>query len=90
MVRRSERCRRITDGTGVGGAGYRGRMDTTLVETQDGPSGAAMALATAIILGGTTYLALRYKRPIIRAATPLALTIGVRPLAKALTRLGVV
>jgi hypothetical protein len=64
-------------------------MDTTqVVETE--PSSRATAIATAILLGGTTYLALRYKRPIIRAATPLVLALGVRPLAKTLTRLGVV
>ncbi len=64
-------------------------MDTTVVESADEPSRTAMALATAIILGGTTFLGLRYKRPIVRAATPLALALGVRPLAKVLTRLGV-
>jgi hypothetical protein len=64
-------------------------MDTTTVAETE-PSGRAVAIATAIILGGTTYLALRYKRPIIRAATPLVLTLGVRPLAKVLTRIGVV
>jgi hypothetical protein len=61
---------------------------TTAVEVE--PSGRSIAIATAILLGGTTYLAIRYKRPIIRAATPLVLTLGVRPLAKVLTRLGVV
>jgi hypothetical protein len=62
-------------------------METAVVESE--PSGRSIALATAIILGGTTYLAIRYKRPIIRAVAPLALTLGVRPLAKVLTRLGV-
>jgi hypothetical protein len=62
-------------------------METAVVESE--PSGRSIALATAIILGGTTYLAIRYKRPIIRAVTPIALTLGVRPLAKVLTRLGV-
>ena len=61
---------------------------TTVAEVE--PSGRAIAIATAIILGGSTYLALRYKRPIIRAAAPLALTLGVQPLARVLTRLGVV
>ncbi len=64
-------------------------MDSTTV-TEVEPSGRAIAIATAIILGGTTYLTLRYKRPIIRAAAPLALTLGVQPLARVLTRLGVV
>jgi hypothetical protein len=64
-------------------------METSTVAEVE-PSGRAVAIATAIILGGTTYLALRYKRPIIRAAAPLALTLGVQPLAKVLTRLGVV
>jgi hypothetical protein len=67
---------------------YRGWMASTVLESE--PSRRAMALATAIILGGTTYLALRYKKPIIRAATPLALSLGVQPLARVLTRLGVV